>query len=120
MIRARSWGPEHVHPRCNCLCRSDFAAWAGEGRSGVAGTTGEPFDEPTTQKRPALRVAWGRAPASLRRSTDVTASLFAARLADRLARTQRRLFLYERNMLSMKARVFVTLKNGVLDPQGKA
>src|SRR5688572_22594813 len=90
MIRARSWGPEHVHPRCNCLCRSDFAAWAGEGRSGVAGTTREPFDEPTTQKRPALRVACGRTPASLRRSTDVTASLFAARLADRLARTQRR------------------------------
>src|SRR5687768_16055567 len=70
--------------------------WAGEGRSRVAGTTREPFDEPTTQKRPALRVACGRAPASLRRSTDVPASLFAARLADRLARTQRRLFPYGR------------------------
>src|SRR5687767_12589696 len=73
--------------------------WAGEGRSRVAGTTREPFDEPTTQKRPALRVACGRAPASLRRSSDVPASPFAARLADRLARTQRRLFPYERNML---------------------
>jgi hypothetical protein len=65
----------------------------------VAGTTGEPFDEPTTQKRPALRVASGRAPASLRRSTDVPASLFAARLADRLAGTQRRLFPYEKDVL---------------------
>src|SRR5688572_23685194 len=89
--------------------------WAGEGRSRVAGTTREPFDEPTTQKRPALRVACGRAPAArlrramykngvrstpgLRRSSDVPASPFAARLADRLARTQHRLFPYERNML---------------------
>jgi len=31
-----------------------------------------------------------RAPAALRRSTDALASLFASRLADRLARPQRR------------------------------
>ena len=36
------------------------------------------------------RVARVRTPALLRRSTDVTASLFASRLADRLARAQRR------------------------------
>src|SRR5687767_8864126 len=77
--------------------------WAGERRSRVAGTTREPFDEPTTQKRPALRVACGRAPASLRRSSDVPASPFAARLADRLARTQRRLLPYGRNMLCCRA-----------------
>ena len=50
----------------------------GEARSG---TTGEPFDEPTAQNAPALRVLFRRAPAVLRRSTDVTASLFAPRLA---------------------------------------
>ena len=50
----------------------------GEARSG---TTGEPFDEPTAQNAPALRVLFRRPPAVLRRSTDVTASLFAARLA---------------------------------------
>src|SRR6185312_14836434 len=38
----------------------------GEGRSG---TTDEPFDEPTTQKTPALRVALRRAPAVSPRST---------------------------------------------------
>src|SRR5687768_11148489 len=91
--------------RPGALCAPDSTiarqsrAAAGEGRSRVAGTTREPFDEPTTQKRAALRVACGRAPASLRRSTDVNASLFAARLADRLARTQRRLFPFGRNML---------------------
>src|SRR5205085_5239486 len=37
-------------------------------------------------------VARGWAPASLRRSTDVTASLFASGLADHLARAQRRRF----------------------------
>ena len=45
----------------------------------VAGTRGEPFDEPVTRKPPTLRVACGR----LRRSSDVPASPFASRLADR-------------------------------------
>src|SRR6185437_4561191 len=35
----------------------------------VAGTTGKPFNEPTTQKTPALRVALWRAPAVSPRST---------------------------------------------------
>ncbi|MGA7712786.1 MAG: hypothetical protein WCA81_12845, partial [Rhizomicrobium sp.] len=47
----------------------------------VAGTTGEPFDEPTAQNSTALRVSRWRAPAVLRRSTDVPASPFAPRLA---------------------------------------
>ncbi|MGA7710333.1 MAG: hypothetical protein WCA81_00405 [Rhizomicrobium sp.] len=50
----------------------------GEARSG---TTGEPFDEPTTQNPTALRVSRWQASAALRRSTDVPASPFAPRLA---------------------------------------
>ena len=55
----------------------------------VSGNTGKPFDEPMTQKTPALRVAFwtgARGVAALDRIAD---TLFARLLADRLARTQR-------------------------------
>jgi hypothetical protein len=51
---------------------------------------GKPFDEPTTQKTPALRVGLRRAPAVPPRSTVFPDTLFARLLADRLAATQRR------------------------------
>ena len=70
----------------------------------VAGPTGEPFDDPATRKAPALRVGSCRAPASLRRSTDGPASLFAARLADRLATTQRRRFNLGRSCSRSRSR----------------
>jgi hypothetical protein len=78
---------EHDLLGWNRLRRGDFAAWAGfvaaacERAKRVAGTTGKPFDEPATQNPAALRVSRWRAPASLRRSTDVPASPFAPRLA---------------------------------------
>jgi len=73
-------------------------AWAGEKAQPVSGNTGKPFDEPTTQKTPALRVALRRAPAASPRSTVLPDTLFAVgtlslpTLADRLAATQRSWF----------------------------
>jgi hypothetical protein len=58
-----------------------------------SGTTDEAFDEAAAQNAPALWVALRLTPAASRRLTDGTASLFAALLADRLAETQRKLFL---------------------------
>jgi hypothetical protein len=67
--------------------------WAGQ-EEGAAriGNTGEPFDEPRAQKTPALRVALeagARGVVALDRIAD---TLFARRLADRLAPTQRSCF----------------------------
>jgi hypothetical protein len=45
------------------------------------GNTRKLFDEPTTQKAPAQRVAFWRPPAASRRSNDVPASPFAPLLA---------------------------------------
>jgi hypothetical protein len=48
--------------------RRGFAArWQEKGEARI-GNTGKPFDEPTTQKTPALRVAFRRAPAASPRS----------------------------------------------------
>src|SRR5437016_566204 len=97
-IRARSSHMETPTPRGFC--------GAGRRRAkSVAGTTSEPVDEPATQKPPALRVVRGRAPALLRRSTDVTASLFASRLAVRLARAQRRRFHMRRTCSKPQAMI---------------
>jgi len=67
--------------------------WRGQ-ENGAAriGDTGKPFDEPTTQKTPALRVALRRAPAVSPRSTVFPDTPFARLLADRLAATQRSWF----------------------------
>jgi hypothetical protein len=70
--------------------------WRGQEKGAARiGNTGKPFDEPTTQKTPALRVALRRAPAASPRSTVLPDTLFAVgtlslpTLADRLAATQR-------------------------------
>ena len=67
--------------------------WRGQEKGAArSGTTGKPFDEPTTQKAPAPRgcVAAGtRGVAALDRIADTP---FARLLADRLAATQRRRF----------------------------
>jgi hypothetical protein len=55
------------------------------------GNTVEAFDEPTRQKRPALRVAPRRPPAVSLRLRDVPASRCARLLADQLAAAERRL-----------------------------
>jgi len=70
-------------PRDQNLCSACRASWAGWNRSApegfcgvgrrraqpVSGNTGKSFDEPTTKKNPALRVALRRAPAVSPRST---------------------------------------------------
>jgi hypothetical protein len=56
------------------------------------GNTGKPFDEPTAQKTPALRVVFRRAPAASPRSTVFPDTLLARLLADYLAGTQRSRF----------------------------
>src|ERR1022692_3220895 len=72
-----------------------------------SGTTGKPFDEPTAQKTPALRVAGRRAPAMSRRSTvfpirsSRVDTLPLSTLADRLAGLQRRLLPPQRIRLQV-------------------
>jgi hypothetical protein len=66
-----------------------------EGRIGTV----KAFDEPTRQRRPALRVAPRRSPAVSPRLHDVPASRGARLPADRLAATQRRLGGPKHNML---------------------
>jgi len=64
----------------------------------VSGNTGKPFDESVhsdsvwTQKTPALRVAFRRAPAASPRSAVLPDTPFARLLADHLAGTQRSRF----------------------------
>jgi hypothetical protein len=58
---------------------------------GRIGNTVKAFDEPTRQRRPALRVVPRRAPAVSPRLLDVPASPGARLLADRRAAAQRRL-----------------------------
>ena len=63
--------------------------WRGQEKGAARiGNTGKPFDEPMTQKTPALRVALRRAPALDR----ISYTSFARLLADRLTTTQRSWF----------------------------
>ena len=94
---------EQVVTGLNGLRRSDFCIAGRSGAKRVSGNTGEPCDEPTGKKRPALRVARGRAPGSLRRSSDVPASTFAPRLPDRRAGAQRKLIQSGHNLLWARA-----------------
>jgi len=83
---------EQVGARLN---RSAPEGFCGVGRRKarlVSGNTGKPFDEPTTQKTPALRVAFRRAPAASPRSAVLPDTPFARLLADHLAGTQRSRF----------------------------
>ena len=72
--------------------------WRGQEKGAARiGNMGKPFDEPATQKTPALRVAFRRAPggvAALGRIADTpfaVGTLSLPTLADHLAGTQRRL-----------------------------
>ena len=70
--------------------------WRGQEKGAARiGNTGKPFDEPTAQKTPALRVAFragARGVAALGRIADTpfaVGTLSLPTLADRLAATQR-------------------------------
>jgi len=74
--------------------------WRGQEKGAARiGYTGKPFDEPTTQKTPALRVAFAagaRGVAALDRISD---TLFARLLADHLAANATQLFQSGPNLL---------------------
>jgi len=81
------------------LRRSEFCIAARSRAKRVSGNTGETCDEAAGKKRPAFQVARGRAPGSLRRSSDVPASTFAPRLPVRRASAQRKLIKLGHNLL---------------------
>jgi len=72
-------------------CAGAILARGQKNAEGRIGNTVEALDEPTRQKRPALRVAPWRPPATSPRLPDVSASRCARLLADWLARVQRRM-----------------------------
>ena len=84
----------------------------------VSGNTGKPFDEPTTQKTPALRVALRRAPAASQRSTVFPDTLFARLLADRLAGTQRSWFKLALTCSSLVRRQRLQVGDGFMNVLG--
>ena len=76
-----------------------FAPRAGEGRSSYRVIRASPSTNRRAKSARPTRVAFSRAPTSLRRSADVPASTFVPRLADRRARTATQTILPKMNML---------------------
>src|SRR5438477_1894622 len=67
-----------------------FASRAGAGRRAYRVIRSSLATNPRAKNARPMRVAFSRAPGSLRRSSDVPASTFAPRLPDRSARTATR------------------------------
>lgn len=88
---------------CN-VGRSGAKRASGKGREkkaleAISARRGEPRDEPARKHHPILRVARGRAPSALRRSTDAPAPPFAPRLPDHQAGAQRKLIPSDHGLL---------------------